>query len=139
MSSVRKLLQTPALVMTLLCLLVAAPAVADVCNRINTLANDWNDVGNALEEDAGEDVGDLDVKRLERDVDALLGPTEDLGDDLIDLGNSDEVEMGEILLDFTDDLVDVDGDDMAAYLVDRIDDIVDALDDVVDYCDSVTE
>ena len=116
-----------------------SPASADLCDTINDLANDWNEVANLLEQDAGEDVGDLDVRRLERDVDTLLKPTEDLGDALIDLGNADEEELGEDLLDMTDELYDVDGDDMAAYLVDRIDDIVDTIDEVVDYCDVVNE
>lgn len=116
-----------------------SPASADLCDTINDLADDWADVADALEETAGEDVGDLDVPRLERDVNALLKPTEDLGDALIDLGNADEEELGEDLLDMTDELYDVDGDDLAAYLVDRIDDIVDTIDDVVDYCDVVNE
>ena len=43
--------------------------------------------------------------------------------------------MGELLLDTLDELYDVDADDYAAYLVDRIDDIVDVMDFIVDYCD----
>lgn len=120
---------------------LGAPVVAhaDVCNNINDLANDWTEVANLLEETAGEDVGDLDVPRLERDVNALLEPTEVLGNALVDLGNPDEEEMGNALLGYVDDLYDVDGDDMAAYLVDRIDDIVDVMDEIVDYCDEVNE
>jgi hypothetical protein len=113
-----------------------APVVAaDICNDINDLSNGWNAIANALEQNADEDVGDLDVAALERDVNALLGPTERLGEALVDLGNRDEEDLGNDLLDVVDDLVDVDGNDLAAYLVDVIDDLVTTLDDVVDYCD----
>lgn len=127
------------LVLTVTLLLLAAPALADFCNDINDVSNAWAAIADALEEDAGEDVGDLDVDRLVRDVDELLPATEILGEALIDLGNAEEEELGDFLLDTTDDLRDVEDDDLAAYLVDRIDDIVDALDDIVDYCDDVNE
>ena len=107
----------------------------NICDTIDDVANAWNDVANALEETADEEVGDLDVPRLEKDVNELLEPSVLLGEALIELGNDDEVEMGELLLDVLDELHDVDGDDFAAYLVDRIDDIVDVMDFIVDYCD----
>ena len=107
----------------------------NICDDIDDIANAWNDVANALEETAGEDVGDLDVLRLEKDVNELLEPSVVLGEALVELGNDDEVEMGELLLDVLDELHDVDGDDLAAYMVDRIDDIVDVMDFIVDYCD----
>ncbi len=107
----------------------------NICDDIDDIANAWNDVANALEETAGEDVGDLDVPRLEKDVNALLEPSVILGEALIELGNEDEVAMGELLLDVLENLVDVDGDDLAAYMVDRIDDVVDVMDFIVDYCD----
>ena len=120
----------------LLLLWTPAPASADFCDTIDDLANSWAEVADALEQTAGEDIGDLDVPRLERDVDQLLDPTETLGDALIALGNAEEEEMGQILLDLTGELYDVTDDDLAAYLVDRIDDIVDGIDNVVDYCDA---
>ena len=123
----------------LLCWMPASAAMADICNDVNDLANSWNHIANLLEEDAGEDVGDLDVERLERDINNLLGPTEAFGQALIDEGNADEEDLGNDLLDTTDDLRDVDGYDETAYLVDRIDDIVNTLDEVVDYCDYVNE
>ena len=107
----------------------------DICDDIDDIANDWNDVANALEETADEEVGDLDVPRLEKDVNALLEPSSLLADALIELGNEDEVAMGELLNEVLDELYEVDGDDFAAYLVDRIDDIVDVMDFIVDYCD----
>ena len=107
----------------------------NICDDIDDVADAWNDVANALEETASEEVGDLDVERLEKDVNALLEPSELLGNALVELGNDDEVEMGELLLDTLDELYDVDADDYAAYLVDRIDDIVDVMDFIVDYCD----
>ena len=126
----------------LLCLWTPTPTYAavcdqpqDICDDIDEIANAWNDVANALEETAGEDVGDLDVPRLEKDVNELLEPSVLLGEALVELGNDDEVEMGEVLLDVLDELYDVDADDYAAYLVDRIDDIVDVMDFIVDYCD----
>ena len=138
----------PALLSLLLVLFLWTPAPTyaaacdqpqDICDDIDDIANAWNDVANALEETAGEEVGDLDVPRLEKDVNALLKPSVLLGEALIELGNEDEVEMGELLLDAIDELYDVDGDDFAAYMVDRIDDIVDVMDFVVDYCDAQDE
>ena len=126
----------------LLCLLGLVPAVsanADICDDIDDLSNAWASIADALEETADEDVGDLDVRRLERDVNALLPGTEALGEYRADEGSRDEQDIGNDLLDLIDDLYDVDGDDLAAYLVDRIDDLVDCLDFTVDYCDAVNE
>ena len=121
------------------CLLLALPAAADFCDDIDDVTSAWAEIADALEETAGEDVGDLDLPRLERDVNRLLPATESLGEALVDLGDADEEELGDLLLDTTDDLRDVDGDDFSAYLVDRIDDIVDTLDEIVDYCDLVSD
>ena len=118
-------------------LLLATPAAhADICEDVNDLANAWNAVANALEQDASEDVGDLDVERLENDVNALLDPTQTLGEALIDMGNDTEAEIGNDLLEIVEDMLDVAGDDLASYLVDVIDDLVDTLDGAVDYCDA---
>lgn len=134
----------PALLSLLLVLFLWTPAPTyattcdqpqDICDDIDDVANAWNDVANALEETADEEVGDLDVDRLEKDVNALLEPSSLLADALIELGNDDEVAMGELLNEVLDELYEVDGDDYAAYLVDRIDDIVDVMDFIVDYCD----
>ena len=111
-------------------------AAADVCDVINDLANDWNSLANDLEFYAGHDVDDLAIRRLEREVNDLYLPTEALGEDLVDLGNRREEKLGHRLLGEIDDLDDVRGRDLVAYLVDRMDDIVDALDRVVDYCDA---
>ena len=126
----------------LLCLWTPAPTYAaaceqpqNICDDIDDIANAWNDVANALEETADEEVGDLDVPRLEKDVNALLEPSSLLADALVELGNEDEVAMGDLLNEVLDELYEVDGDDFAAYLVDRIDDIVDVMDFIVDYCD----
>jgi len=123
----------------LLWIVVPAKAGADLCDDINTVADGWAAVADALEETAGHDVGDLDVPRLEREVNSLLDPTQKLGNALVELGDADEEELGHALLDMVDELHDVTGDDMAAYLVDRIDDLVDTLDDVVAYCDEASE
>lgn len=124
-----------------LTLILLAPAVAgaDICDDIDTVADGWAAVADTLEETAGEDVGDLDVPRLEHDVNALLDPTHTLGAALVEQGNEDEQELGHAILDMVAELHDVTGDDLAAYLVDRIDDIVDTLDEVVAYCDDVNE
>ncbi len=128
----------------LLFLLLGAPSSAEalvcdapmgICDDINEVSNGWNAIANALEENAGDDLEDLDVESLVDDVNVLLEATELLGEALVEIGNEDEEELGGDLLDVIDDLYEVEGDDMAAYLVDIIDDIVDALDAIVDYCD----
>lgn len=124
----------------LLALLILAPAAhADICDDINDIANGWNEIANALEEDAGEGLEDLDLNRLRRDVDDLLPGTESFGEFLVAEGDARERQLGNNLLDSIEDLYDVDTDDYASYLVDRIDDIVDDLDDTVDFCDYVSE
>ena len=130
------------LVLILLCaLLFATPSAveAEVCNTINDLSNAWNSIANALEESSGDDIEDLDVDRLAGDVNTILPSTEELGDFLVEEGNDEENALGNDLLDMVEELYDVEGEDMAAYLVDRIDDIVDVLDDTVDYCDAVVD
>lgn len=126
-------------VVSILCLAPAVQADPRVCDTINDLADGWAVIADALELDADEEVEDLDVARLEKDVNELLPATEDLGDILLDLGNRDEEEMGDELLDVVEDLYDVQEEDYAAYVVDRIDDIVDSMDEIVDYCDEVNE
>lgn len=124
----------------LLVLLVLAPAAhADICDDINTIADGWNAIANALEETADEGIEDLDLDRLRNDVNDLLPGTETLGQYLVDEGNAREQDLGNDLLDVIEDLYDVETDDYAAYLVDRIDDVVDTLDATVDYCDAVVE
>ena len=121
-------------------ILVFAPAVgADVCDSINSVANGWTEVANALDNSDEGELADLDVPRLERDVNALLDPTETLGELLVEEGNADEEELGNEILDYVDELRDVEGDDVVSYLVEVIDDIVDTLDDVVDYCDEMNQ
>ena len=107
----------------------------DICDDISTVADGWSVIANALEETGGEDVGDLDVDRLVEDVSMVLEPTQLLGEALVALGNEKEENLGGDLLQAIEGLYDVDGDDIAAYLVDRMDDIVDALDNIVAYCD----
>ena len=116
-----------------------AQAQGHICDDIDDLADDWADIADALEETAGEDVGDLDLDRLERDVNALVPDTESLGEYLIDEGTRKERRIGNDILDLLDGITDVDGYDLAAYMVDRIDDLVDCLDFTVDYCDAINE
>ena len=135
----RQSLTVSAIVYACLCLSTPATAAtfeAQICDDINAISNGWTAIANALEETAGDDIGDLDVARLEDDVNTLLDPTEQLGAALVEYGNADEELLGEDLLDITGEFYDIDGDDLAAYLVDVIDDLVDTLDDVVDYCDA---
>ena len=76
------------------------------------------------------------MERLEEDVNELLEPTRLLEEALVEAGDGDEQDLGEELLDLIDEVVEIDGDELAAYLVDVIDDTVDSMDDVVDYCDA---
>ncbi|MEM7357376.1 MAG: hypothetical protein AAF657_41565, partial [Acidobacteriota bacterium] len=99
----------------------------------------WNAIANALEDSADEDLESLDLEALRDDVDALLPGTESLGEFLVDEGSAREQDLGNDLLDTLDELYDVDTDDYASYMVDRIDDIVDSLDQTVDFCDAVVE
>ncbi|MEM7582979.1 MAG: hypothetical protein AAF560_06340 [Acidobacteriota bacterium] len=130
-------MRTPITLLAILCLLPVGAAQADVCDNIDDLATGWASIADALEQDADAEIADLDLDKLERDVDTLMPWTEGLGEDLADFGNRREEKMGEDLLDFIDALYDVDGDDYTAFLVDRIDDVVDMIDHIVDYCDSL--
>lgn len=124
----------------LLALLVLAPAAhADICDDINDIANGWNAIANALEDSADEGLEDLDLERLNRDIQALLPGTESFGEYLVEEGNAVEQDLGNDLLDSIEDLYDVETDDYASYMVDRIDDIVDSLDQTTDFCDVVNE
>jgi len=114
----------------------SAAAGQNICEDINAVSNGWNAVANALEEAAGDDLGDLDVESLASVVNELLEPTGLLGEVLAEEGDEGEQELGEDLLDIIDEMLEVDGDDLAEYLVDVIDDLVDTLDEVVDYCDA---
>ena len=107
----------------------AATVDAQIYNDMNTVSNGWNDIADALEETAGDDIGGLDIARLEKNVNTLLGPTEELGVALVEYGKVDEQAIGEGLPDVTGEFYDIDGDDLAAYLVDVID-------VGVDYCDA---
>lgn len=120
-------------------LLAPSAAMADVCDDVNDVANGWNAIANALEDSADEDLESLDLEALRDDVDALLPGTESLGEFLVDEGSAREQDLGNDLLDTLDELYDVDTDDYASYMVDRIDDIVDSLDQTVDFCDAVVE
>lgn len=119
--------------------LCAAPAMADICNDINDVSNGWAAVANALDNSGEVELEDLDIEALEDDVNALLGPTENLGNFLVEEGNEHEEDLGNEILDYVDDLYDTEGDDFVSYLVEIIDDIIGTMDDVVDYCDVVTD
>ncbi len=124
----------------LLALFVLAPAAhADFCDDINDIADGWSAIADALEDNADEGLEDLDLDRLRRDVNTLLPGTESFGEYLVEEGNAREQQLGNDLLDSIEDVYDVDTDDYASYMVDRIDDIVDNLDDTVDFCDAVSD
>ena len=127
------------LTLLLALLALATAAHADVCDDINDIADGWNAIAEALEDDAEEGLEDLDLNRLRRDIDALLPGTESFGEYLVEEGNAREQELGNDLLDSIEDVYDVETDDYASYMVDRIDDIVDSLDETVDFCDAVSE
>ncbi len=124
-----------------LALLVLVPVTvhADVCDDINDIANGWNVIANTLEDAGDEGLEDLDLDRLNADVNTLLPGTEEFGEYLVEEGNVTEQDLGNDLLDSIEDLYDVETDDYASYMVDRIDDIVDSLDQTVDFCDAVIE
>ncbi len=126
-------------VLSILCLAPTIQADPQICDIIDDLADGWAGVADALELDADEEVGDLDVRALRSDVNALLPATEDLGELLLDFGDPYEEEMGDDLLYVVEEVYDVREGDFAAYLVDRIDDVVDSMDHIVGYCDYVNE
>ena len=113
----------------------AASAGAGVCDDVDAVSERWLDVADALEEESGDKTAELDLARLERDVNVLLDPTERLGDGLVELGTPGEEALGNKLREMMAELREVETGDRALYLVDQIDDLVAALDDIVTYCD----
>jgi hypothetical protein len=111
---------------TVLCLCLSIPATdasvySQIYNDMNTVSNGWNDVADALEETAGDDIGNLDIARLESKRKTRLGPTQELSVALVEYSHVDEQAVGEGLPDVTGEFYDIDGDDLEGSLVDVID------------------
>ena len=89
--------------LSFLLLMLGAPTSAEalvcddptgICDDINEVSDGWNAIANALEENAEDDLEDLDVESLVDDVKVLLEATELLGEALVEIGNEDEETLG---------------------------------------------
>ena len=116
----------------LLALLVAAPVAADICDDINSLANDWNDVANTVHEYEVDGFTRSEARQADRAINSLLKETDDLGLWLEEEGNDVEADFGTELVELG---IDLDEAESLEEMVDVMDDIVDELDALVDYCD----
>ncbi len=118
-----------------LLLFAALPAMArsEACGRIDKLAKGWDGIAETLDS-AGAALAGLNVSRFEKRVIKLLDPTEEIGLILLDHGSTHEQHLGDMLLEVTDELYEVQGDELTAYLDDTMDDIVEAVEDIVEHC-----
>ncbi|CAM2010878.1 hypothetical protein [Acanthopleuribacter pedis] len=105
----------------------------DICEDINDLSNDWNEVANFLGElEENDDFSDRDLRRFEQYVTDLAEDTYILADALIDLGNQRETNLGTTMRKRMAALAEADSLEAA---VARMDNLVDSIDRVTDYCD----
>lgn len=118
-------------------LVLASPlaVTAEICDDVNELSNTWNELANFMHEHEGDGFTDEEANHVDDAIEALQEPTRVLGTALSELGDEDDAEIGDTLLDYSDELDERKRGDLVAYLVDVIDDVVDTLDEAVDYCD----
>ena len=105
----------------------------EVCEAINDLANDWNEVANFIDE-AGDDddFTAVEIRAFERYIEELAEDTYWLADALIDLGDRHETNLGTTLRKTMARLADGGSTNR---MVNDLDSLVDTLDRVTDYCD----
>ena len=118
----------------LLFLILVAPSLMayDICEEINSLANDWNEVANFIDEFGDEPLTDRDFRTLENYVTELAVDTYELADALIDLGNNKETRLGTSIRKSLASLQQANDTDSAVRHLDRL---VDSIDRTTDYCD----
>ena len=105
----------------------------DICEDINDLSNDWNEVANFLDElEESDEFSDRDLRRFEQYVTDLAEDTYILADALIDLGNQRETNLGTQMRKRMAALADAGSLEAA---IERMDNLVDSIDRVTDYCD----
>lgn len=123
------------LLRALLFALVSACSYAqyNLCEAINGLANDWNDVANFVHEFGDQPLPEADFNALVNHVSELSADTYTLADALIDIGNDYETRLGtelrKTLTRMTDENAPTDE------VVGNVDRLVDILDRVTDYCE----
>ena len=121
------------LCMLILISMLAIAAHADICEDINSLANDWNDVANFVDDIRDNDYfTDRELDILERYVTELAEDTYFLADALIDLGNNRETKLGVAMRKTMSQLADARDQDEMVRLLDKL---VDIIDRTTDYCD----
>ena len=118
--------------MIFMLLMLAFTVKADICEDINDLANEWNDVANFIDEVGDAEFTDSELRTLERYVTDLAEDTYILADALIDLGNNRETKLGVNLRKAMQRVADAETTDS---MVRNLDSLVDAIDRTTDYCD----
>lgn len=114
-------------------MLFAGFAHADICEDINSLANDWNDVANFVDDIRENDYfTDSELDTLERYVTELAEDTYILADALVDLGNQRETRLGVQMRKAMARLADAEDQDEVVRSLDKL---VDVIDRTTDYCD----
>jgi len=107
--------------------------LADICDDINELANDWNEVANFVDECSVNDTfTDRELKTLENYIADLTKDTYGLADALIDLGDKRETRLGTNMRKTMAKLAESEDQDTTVIMLDKL---VDILDKTVDYCD----
>ena len=121
----------------LLSLFLALPVVSaadDVCDNISDGADGWAVLADAVDEiaDHGGPTPE-EARNLDEAIGELLNATIELGEVMVDQGNSDEERLGRSLLRSCRRLERADTFDE---IVGAMDDITEDLDSVVGYCDA---
>lgn len=126
------------LVWLLLATTLALPvSAAQICEDIDTISDGWNEVSTFIDEKQDDGLSDEEQTALVELSGALGEGTAALAQALLEAGNDDEKKFGRALDGYIDEIVRLDGDAEADYLVEIIDEMVGTLDEVVAYCDKV--
>ncbi|MDJ0839238.1 MAG: hypothetical protein QNK37_22160 [Acidobacteriota bacterium] len=124
---------TKLLTLVFLCFGALTAQAWDICEDINDLANDWNEVANFVDECHEDDeFTDSEIRILVKYITDLAEDTYLLADALIDLGNQRETRLGTQMRKAMARIAEEEDQDR---MVRELDKLVDIIDRTTDYCD----
>lgn len=117
----------------ILCFSISTLYADELCETINDISNEWNDVANFVDECGNDEVfTDEEIETLVAYITGLAEDTYFLADALIDLGNDWETRLGTSMRKTMARLAETDDVDATVELLDQL---VDIIDQTTDYCD----
>ena len=124
---------TKLLSVLLICLCALSAQAWDICDDVNELADDWNEVANFVDEcEEDDEITDRELEQLIEYITDLAEDTYGLADALIDLGNKKETKLGTAMRKAMAKIAKEEDQDR---LVKQLDKLVDIIDQTTDYCD----